>query len=48
MENVLKNYNLIKQEILKKNNVKLVAVSKTFPSAMAIIGSLAFPIISIP
>ena len=31
MENVLKNYNLIKQEILKNKNVKLVAVSKTFP-----------------
>ena len=31
MENVLKNYNLIKQEILEKENVKLVAVSKTFP-----------------
>ena len=31
MENVVKNLNLIKQEILDKKNVKLVAVTKTFP-----------------
>ena len=31
MENVLKNFNLIKQEITDKKNVKLVAVTKTFP-----------------
>tara|TARA_A100000164_G_scaffold380672_1_gene429010 strand:+ start:1662 stop:2303 length:642 start_codon:yes stop_codon:yes gene_type:complete len=31
MENVLKNFNLIKQEIFEKKNVKLVAVTKTFP-----------------
>jgi len=31
MENVLKNFNLIKQEIIEKKNVKLVAVTKTFP-----------------
>ena len=31
MENVVKNYNLIKQEIQKNSNVKLVAVTKTFP-----------------
>ena len=31
MENVLKNFNLIKQEIIDKKNVKLVAVTKTFP-----------------
>ena len=31
MENVVKNYNLIKQEISEKKNVKLVAVTKTFP-----------------
>ena len=31
MENVLKNFNLIKQEISEKKNVKLVAVTKTFP-----------------
>ena len=31
MENVLKNFNLIKQEIVDKKNVKLVAVTKTFP-----------------
>ena len=31
MENVVKNFNLIKQEIIGKKNVKLVAVSKTFP-----------------
>ena len=31
MENVVKNFNLIKQEIQDKKNVKLVAVTKTFP-----------------
>ena len=31
MENVLKNFDLIKQEISEKKNVKLVAVTKTFP-----------------
>ena len=31
MENVVKNFNLIKQEIADKKNVKLVAVTKTFP-----------------
>ncbi len=31
MENVIKNFNLIKQEIEDKKNVKLVAVTKTFP-----------------
>ena len=31
MENVVKNFNLIKQEIIDKNKVKLVAVTKTFP-----------------
>tara|TARA_B100000963_G_scaffold109740_1_gene95533 strand:+ start:511 stop:1152 length:642 start_codon:yes stop_codon:yes gene_type:complete len=31
MENVIKNFNLIKQEIIDKKNVKLVAVTKTFP-----------------
>ncbi len=31
MENVVKNYKLIKQEISEKKNVKLVAVTKTFP-----------------
>ena len=31
MENVVKNFNLIKQEIIDKKNVKLVAVTKTFP-----------------
>ncbi len=31
MENVVKNYNLIKQEIQKNTNVKLIAVTKTFP-----------------
>ena len=31
MENVVKNFNLIKQEITDKKNVKLVAVTKTFP-----------------
>ena len=31
MENVVKNYNSIKQEIQKNTNVKLVAVTKTFP-----------------
>ena len=31
MENVVKNFNLIKQEIEDKKNVKLVAVTKTFP-----------------
>ena len=31
MENVVKNFNLIKQEIVDKKNVKLVAVTKTFP-----------------
>ena len=31
MENVVKNYKLIKQEIQKNTNVKLVAVTKTFP-----------------
>ena len=31
MQNVLKNFNLIKQEIIEKKNVKLVAVTKTFP-----------------
>ena len=30
MENVVKNFNLIKQEIEDKKNVKLVAVTKTF------------------
>ena len=31
MENVLKNFNLIKQEIIEKKNVKLIAVTKSFP-----------------
>ena len=31
MENVVKNFNLIKQEIIGKKKVKLVAVTKTFP-----------------
>ena len=31
MENVVKNFNLIKQEIADKKSVKLVAVTKTFP-----------------
>ena len=31
MENVVKNFNLIKQEIIDKKNVKIVAVTKTFP-----------------
>ena len=31
MENVVKNFNLIKQEIVDKKDVKLVAVTKTFP-----------------
>ena len=31
MENVVKNFNLIKQEIADKKNVQLVAVTKTFP-----------------
>tara|TARA_B100000575_G_scaffold3682_1_gene2783 strand:- start:480 stop:1121 length:642 start_codon:yes stop_codon:yes gene_type:complete len=31
MENVVKNFNLIKQEIKYKKEVKLVAVTKTFP-----------------
>ena len=31
MENVVKNYKLIKQEISEKKNVKLAAVTKTFP-----------------
>ena len=31
MENVVKNFNVIKQEIIDKKNVKLVAVTKTFP-----------------
>ena len=31
MENVVKNFNLIKQEIVEKKNVKLIAVTKTFP-----------------
>ena len=31
MQNVEKNFNLIKQEITDKKNVKLVAVTKTFP-----------------
>ena len=31
MENVVKNFKLIKQEIADKKNVKLVAVTKTFP-----------------
>ena len=31
MENVLKNFNIIKQEIVNNKNVKLVAVTKTFP-----------------
>ena len=31
MENVIKNFNLIKQEIIDKKKVKLVAVTKTFP-----------------
>ena len=31
MENVVKNFNLLKQEIVDKKNVKLVAVTKTFP-----------------
>ena len=30
MENVLKNFTIIKQEISDKKNVKLVAVTKTF------------------
>ncbi|MDA9744370.1 YggS family pyridoxal phosphate-dependent enzyme [Candidatus Pelagibacter sp.] len=30
MENVVKNFNLIKQEIVEKKNVKLIAVTKTF------------------
>ena len=31
MENVIKNFNSIKQEIIDKKNVRLVAVTKTFP-----------------
>ena len=31
MENVIKNFNLIKEEITDKKNVTLVAVTKTFP-----------------
>ena len=31
MEDVLKNFNLIRQEITQKKSVKLVAVTKTFP-----------------
>ena len=31
MENVVKNFNLIKKEIIDKKKVKLVAVTKTFP-----------------
>ncbi|WP_075520004.1 YggS family pyridoxal phosphate-dependent enzyme [Candidatus Pelagibacter communis] len=31
MENVVKNFNLIKQEIIGKKKIKLVAVTKTFP-----------------
>ena len=31
MQNVLKNFNLIKQEIIEKKNVKLIAVTKSFP-----------------
>ena len=31
MENVTRNFNSIKQEIIDKKNVKLVAVTKTFP-----------------
>ena len=31
MENVVKNFNLIKQEIIDKKKVKIVAVTKTFP-----------------
>ena len=31
MEDVLKNFNLIRQEIIDNKSVKLVAVSKTFP-----------------
>ena len=31
MVNVIKNFNSIKQEITGKKNVKLVAVTKTFP-----------------
>ena len=31
MEDVLKNFNLIRQEIMHKKGVKLVAVTKTFP-----------------
>ena len=31
MENVVKNFNLLKKEIVDKKNVKLVAVTKTFP-----------------
>tara|TARA_B100001027_G_scaffold177742_1_gene129035 strand:+ start:508 stop:1149 length:642 start_codon:yes stop_codon:yes gene_type:complete len=31
MEDVLKNFNLIRQEIIHKKGVKLVAVTKTFP-----------------
>ena len=31
MENVVKNFNIIRQEIIDKKNVKLVAVTKTFP-----------------
>ena len=31
MENVIKNFNAIKQEIIGKKNIKLIAVTKTFP-----------------
>ena len=31
MENVVKNFNLIKQEIVGTKKVKLIAVTKTFP-----------------
>ena len=31
MEDILKNFNLIRQEIIHKKGVKLVAVTKTFP-----------------
>ena len=31
MENVIKNFNSIKQEIIDKKNVRLVAITKTFP-----------------
>ena len=31
MENVVNNYNLVKEEIKNFNNVNIIAVSKTFP-----------------